>query len=95
MPWLVGIFFMALVGVGTFAWSYVDTYQRNLVELTQCRHSAMLFKQREESYKLRIERRDDAINASQCKATINHWVRNPDEIPQPFNPFNQLNGGRG
>ena len=91
MPWMFAGFMIVLVAAGTFGWSWVDTYQKNLVALTQCEHSSMLFKQREASYKQRIERRDDAINASQCKAQINHWVRNPDEIPKPFDPFNQLN----
>jgi len=91
MPWLIAGFFIILAGAATFGWSWVDTYQRNLVSLTQCTHNTRLFQQREESYKQRIERRDDAINASQCKTQINHWVRNPDEIPKPFNPFNQLN----
>lgn len=94
MPWIAAIFVTVLVGVGTFAWSYVDTYQKNLVELTQCKHQSMLFKQREESYKQRIERRDDAIAASQCAAKIDRWIKNPDELPQKFDPFNQLHGGR-
>lgn len=92
---MFGIFAIALAAAATFGWSWVDTYQKNLISLTQCTHQSQLFKQREESYKQRIERRDAAINASQCKAQINHWVRNPDEVPQKFDPFNQLNGGRG
>lgn len=47
---------------------------------------------RERSHIRMIERRDAAINASTCKTQINRWIKNPDEVPQPFNPFNQLGG---
>lgn len=37
----------------------------------------------------RIERRDRAIEASKCKETINDWIRHPEKLPEPFDPFNQ------
>lgn len=42
------------------------------------------------SYKTLLARRDAAIAASNCKVQIERWVKNPDEIPTKFDPFNQL-----
>lgn len=42
------------------------------------------------SYQRMVERRDKAIEASKCKDTIKTWIRKPDDIPVPFDPFNQL-----
>ena len=44
------------------------------------------------SYERMVARRDAAIDASKCKPQIREWVKNPDNIPVPFNPFNQLSG---
>lgn len=40
----------------------------------------------------RIERRDRAISLSKCADTINDWIRHPEKLPEPFDPFRQFGG---
>lgn len=42
----------------------------------------------------RIDRRDKAIAQSKCADTIQDWIKHPEKIPEPFDPFNQLGGIR-
>lgn len=42
------------------------------------------------SYQRMIERRNEAIDASQCKDQIRKWIHNPDLIPKKFDPHNQF-----
>ena len=41
----------------------------------------------------RIDRRDKAIAQSKCAETIQDWIKHPEKIPEPFDPFNRENGG--
>lgn len=41
----------------------------------------------------RIDRRDRAISASKCKAQIEDWIRHPEKVPDPFDPFTKNSGG--
>lgn len=61
-------------------------------ELAQCNRSLTLQESREKSLRTLLERRDAAIKAApaQCSRQIQHWVKNPDEIPKKFDPFKQL-----
>lgn len=81
---------VALLIVVSSAWSYASKLADVQQELDRVNHELALQRGRDESYKRMIDRRDAAIGASKCKDQITHWVRNPDEIPQPFDPFNQL-----
>lgn len=87
MNWIMGGIMIAIVTVG---WSLVTNLRDQQDVIAELRRKADLTDSREASYVRRIERRDAAIAASACKAQIERWVRNPDEVPQPFNPFNQL-----
>lgn len=88
---------VVIAGLVYFAYANVQSvitrYTNMSGEITALTKENKLLKSRLDSYNLRISRRDDAINASKCKDQINKWVRHPDDIPQPFNPFNQLNSG--
>lgn len=71
----------------TMAWSVVNTYTTILQENVTLKAEIRKYDGRLASYKRMIDRRQAAIDASQCKAQINRWVRNPDDIPQKFEPF--------
>lgn len=80
---------MALIAFG-FGSSFITTYQFNAQEVIRLQKEVDLNTGRNDSYRRMIDRRDAAIEASQCKDKIQYWVKHPDEIPKPFNPFNQL-----
>lgn len=86
-----------LVG-GWFVWGVVNNaiseYGRTHQELAMCKRDKALIESRVDSWKALKERRDEAIAASRCKDQIQHWIKNPDEIPKPFNPFDQLKTDR-
>lgn len=42
---------------------------------------------REKALRWRLQVRDDAIEQSKCKLTLQDWVKNPDKIPKKFKPF--------
>ena len=87
-----------LAGLGIVVWfaygtvqSVIDRYSNMASQNESLSHTNSLLTSRLASYNLRIERRDEAIQASKCAVQIDHWVHHPDEIPKPFSPFNQLN----
>ncbi len=89
IPRLVGL--LSLGAVAFFAWgtvqSVIDRYSEMGGKIATLERNNKLLTSRLDSYNLRISRRDEAIAASQCKDKIQYWLRHPDEIPKPFNPF--------
>lgn len=75
----------------TLAWSIPNKIDNLSTELAQLKHDSELIQARADAYQRGNERRDAAIAASTCSQQIEYWVHNPDEIPKPFDPFNQLN----
>lgn len=67
--------------------TFVTDYHDMSVKIERLEHAAELVDRRTDSYKRMIDRRDAAIEASACKAQIKIWLRNPDDIPKPFQPF--------
>lgn len=82
-----GLIALAFAFVMTIAWSVVNTYTTVLQENVTLKAKIKTYDGRLASYKRMWERRQAAIDASQCKAQINKWVRNPDDIPKKFEPF--------
>jgi hypothetical protein len=96
--WQLGAALIAALGLaGLYVYGLATSTPAQLAlksaQLANCQRDGALKDARERSFRRMIERRDAAINASQCKAKINYWVRNPDEIPKPFNPHEQLKPG--
>lgn len=90
----VGLFIAVsiLVFIGSVGTTLVTGYRDQAKKIANLEHEIILLEKRQDSYHRMIERRDEAIKASACKDQILHWVSNPDEIPKPFDPFNQLQG---
>lgn len=82
-----GFVALLFVAVATFAWSMMDSYRDAIAENVKLKADIVKFDGRLASYKRMWERRQAAIDASQCKDQINRWVRNPDSIPKKFEPF--------
>lgn len=97
---LVGIFgflrwfvpALMIVGVGTFAWSYVHEYRAMAEEIVVLKSTVAKYDGRLASYHRMIERRDSAINAlpDTYRAKVEYWLRHPDHIPKPFDPNHQF-----
>lgn len=79
------LLFLAAYGFGS---QFVTDYRNMSSEITTLKREAELFKSRENGYIMRIERRDQAIEKSECKEKIQFWIKNPQylpsAIPQPF-----------
>ncbi len=88
--WLYLIPVAILVFLGGFGWNFVTSIKDQAATITQLQHQVDLDKGTLDSYKRMVDRRDAAIKASKCSVQIAAWVKNPDSIPVPFNPFNQL-----
>lgn len=79
-----------------FGWSVVSNYRDMQATITSQKRDLALRDSREAALRRGNDRRDAAIAASQCAAQIQKWIRNPDDIPTKFDPFNQLeNPGKG
>jgi hypothetical protein len=83
-----GVIGLLVVFVATLGWSFVNNYTKMATEIAELKAEVKKFDGRVASYKRMIERRDAAIDASDCKAQIRKWVSAPDSIPQKFDPFN-------
>lgn len=68
----------------------ITNYTEMPKRIQQLERDKALIESRVKSYQTLMARRDAAIEASKCKEQIQHWVKNPDEIPTKFDPFNQL-----
>lgn len=92
IPRLIGL--LGIGAVAFFVWgnvqSVIDRYTDMSGKIATLERNNKLLTSRLDSYNLRISRRDEAIAASQCKEKIQYWLRHPDEIPKPFDPFGQL-----
>jgi hypothetical protein len=73
-------------GYGTIQ-SVINRYTSMSGELERISKENTLLKSRLESYNLRIDRRDQAINSSSCAEDIKDKIKHPDKIEPPFNPF--------
>lgn len=82
--WFYGLTALAFIVVASFGWSFANNYMKMSAEIARLEHAISLREARELSHLRMIERRNDAIAASKCKQQIEHWVRNPDEIPRPL-----------
>lgn len=93
MNWLgygaAGLVALFVSGAG---YALITDYSAMATKIAEMQREANLNEGRLASYKRMIDRRDAAINASQCKAQIEFWVKNPDDVPKPFDPFNTNRG---
>lgn len=85
---------LPVVALGAALWygythvtGFIDRQTAIVAENVKLRRENQLLASRDASYKLRLQRRDDAIAASACAAKIKRWVLHPNEIPPKFNPF--------
>lgn len=85
----VAALFMAYLVYGWGA-NIVNTYNNNIARVTELERDNKRIESRVASLRTLIARRDAAIAASKCSAQIGRWLKNPDEIPTKFDPFNQL-----
>lgn len=67
--------------------TFVTDYRDMSAKIERLEHAAKLTDGKLASYQRMIARRDAAIDASNCKAQIDYWVRNPDDVPGKFEPF--------
>lgn len=70
--------------------AWLGDYRELVEQLAAVRREKSLDDGRIASYRRMIDRRDAAIDASRCKAQIKEWVSHPENLPVPFDPFNQL-----
>jgi len=76
----LGVVAIALTAV----WSYSSSLAGVQEQLDDTRHKLALVEARERANKNMIERRNEAIDASACKAKIRYWLTHPSEIPTEF-----------
>lgn len=95
---LRGYFLGGLAIVVFLAWSALSAIVTKNTELAgqvvTLQHTIDLNAGREASFRRMIDRRDAAIDAAPgtCKTMIRNWITHPDDVPKPFNPFQQLGG---
>jgi len=98
---MFGIFtWVRLLGMGAVAiavwygygWGsqIITNYTEMPKKIERLERDKALIETRVKSYQTLLARRDAAIAASKCSAQIEHWIKNPDQIPTKFDPFNQL-----
>lgn len=94
MPWLrlIWIIGPAVVAFFVYGWGsqIITNYTEMPKQIQQLKRDKALILSRVGSYQTLLARRDAAIEASQCKVQIQKWIKDPDTIPTPFDPFNQL-----
>lgn len=93
--WQIGAALIAALGLaGLYVYGLATSAPAQLaqksMQLANCQRDLKIRDSREASFRRMTDRRDEAIAASQCKAQIQFWVRNPEKIPKPFNPHEQL-----
>ena len=97
---LLGLSYLRLISFGavaialwfTYGWGHqiIRNYTEMPMQIERLTKQKVNLEARVNSYQTLMARRDAAIEASQCRVQIQHWVKNPDEIPTKFDPFNQL-----
>jgi hypothetical protein len=70
----------------------VAELQAQVASLTQEKD---LYLARANAYMGMKQRRDAAIEASDCKVDIRAMIKDPDKIPKPWNPHGQLDAPDG
>lgn len=85
---------VALLVAGWFVYSWgfevIARYTEMPAKIERLERDNRLIESRVASLRTLMARRDAAIAASRCKTQIQTWIKNPDSIPTPFDPFNQL-----
>lgn len=88
---------IGLLGTGLAIWfaygwghQIIENYGAMQHEITTLKRDKALIESRVTSYQTLLARRDAAIEASTCKDRIQYLIKNPDQIPTKFDPFNQL-----
>lgn len=89
---LIGLVGMGLAVWFLYGWGHqvIANYTEMPKTIQRLERDKALLESRVTSYQTLMARRDAAIEASKCKAQIQHWIKNPDEMPTKFDPFNQL-----
>lgn len=84
---------IGLVALFAYGWGsqVINSYSSFAANNALLQRQLTLQQSREKSLRTLLERRNQAIAASKCKDQIERWVKDPDSIPKPFDPFNQLN----
>jgi hypothetical protein len=82
---------IAAAFAGSFGWTFATNYKNMATEIANLKKEKELFEARVSAYQRMIDRRDAAIKASMCSDQIQAWIKDPDKIPKPFNPHDQLN----
>lgn len=90
---LIGLASGAIALWFAYGWGseIISNYTGMAKKIERLERDKRLITSRIASYKTLLARRDAAIEASKCRAQLKHWLKNPDEIPTKFDPFNQLN----
>lgn len=65
----------------------IGNYGAMAAKIERLERDKALIDSRVKSYQTLLARRDAAIAASACKEKIEYWVKHPDEIPVPWDPF--------
>lgn len=89
---LIGIAGMGLLAWFAYGWGW-NIYTNHIgmaAKIERLERNNRLINSRVTSYQTLIARHKAAAAASKCKAQIEHWVKNPDEIPTKFDPFSQF-----
>lgn len=89
---MIGLVAVAIAVWYGYGWGkqIISNYTEMPKTIERLERDKKLLNSRVESYRTLNARRDAAIAASKCKVQIEYWLKNPDEIPTKFDPFNQL-----
>lgn len=88
LKYLLAALGLAAVFAYGFGRSYVTDYRDAVEKATRLERQLSLAESREASLRGMIDRREQAINYSQCKDKIWYWIRNPEKMPSPIpKPF--------
>lgn len=93
--WRVYVGIAGLLAIATFlGWTAIKTFGGDVAKLsaqiTTLQRENELQKSKIAAYVRAQERRDNAIAASPCKAQIQFWMKNPEQLPGVWNPHEQL-----
>lgn len=87
----------ALLVAGWFVYGWgievINHYNALQIQNTTLKRDKALIESRVASYQTLLARRDAAIAASQCKAQIQYYIKNPERIPNLKDAFRTNEGG--
>ena len=78
---------LVMLFVGGAGYALVTNVRDQATTIAEMQRAKDLSEGRLASFRRMVDRRDAAISASQCKAQIEFWIKNPDDVPKPFKPF--------